>query len=161
MKVLLILIILLLAGCSASLEKQAYSLSSAALKLEPPENWRQKEWLFEVNHYMGDEYSYRFKARFKDNKFPYYSCLRRGREDPWLELEILEYDDGKEIQKDLSAMYYQDGAYIEILMSGNVCDIYPILMTKITHDSIQGFKTTQGWGRTSVNGTVNKEWGEK
>jgi hypothetical protein len=124
----------------------------------PPANWREKEWHFEINHHMGEEYSYRFKAKFKENKFPYYSCLIRDSNDPWLELEIVELEDIHRIRKDLVAMYHQNGSYIEILMSGDICDMNTILMTKIERDSIRGFQTSQGWGHTSVIGTVNMEW---
>lgn len=84
----------------------------------------------------------------------------RDNNDPWLELEILEWNDGKEIEKNLVAMYVQKGAYIEILLSGDLCDHYDILMTKLTDDKISGYLTAQGWGHMGVYGLVNLEEGE-
>jgi hypothetical protein len=143
-----------ISGCTATLKDKAYTLSYEASQLEPPANWRQKEYVFNVKHSV-EEYSYSFKAKFKENKFPYYSCLFRGRNDPWLELEILELDNGNEIKRNLVAMYVQNGAYIEILMSGDMCDHYEILMTKISQDKISGYQTFQGWGHTNITGIIN------
>jgi hypothetical protein len=154
MRAALIFLCIFISGCAATLNDKAYMLSYEASELEPPLDWRKKEYIFDIQNNL-KEYSYTFKARFKENKFPYYSCLFRGKNDPWLELEILELNDGKEIKKDLVAMYVQNGAYIEILMSGDMCDHYEILMTKISKDKIRGYQTFQGWGHTSVTGVIN------
>ena len=154
MRIALIILCAFISGCAATLKDKAYALSDEASRLKPPANWRQKEYLFNVKN-ASEEYSYSFKAKFKENKFPYYSCLFRGRNDPWLELEILELDDGNEIKRNLVAMYVQNGAYIEILMSGDMCDHYEILMTKIFQDKISGYQTFQGWGHINITGIIN------
>jgi hypothetical protein len=154
MRVALIFLCIFISGCSATLKDKAYILSYEASELEPPVNWRKKEYIFNIQN-TSEEYSYSFKAKFKENRFPYYSCLFRGKNDPWLELEILELNDRNGIKKDLVAMYVQNGAYIEILMSGDMCDHYEILMTKISQDKIIGYQTFQGWGHTNVTGIIN------
>ena len=82
MRVLCYLVFLLNLGCTSSLEKQSEVLSSRASKLMAPDKWRKKVWVFEVNDFRAAEYSYRFKARFKENKFPW--------EDPKLSLGYIK-----------------------------------------------------------------------
>ncbi len=152
--VLIFCVISFLSGCAPSLKTKALQLMDGASIQNAPLNWRDRVWDIKVNEFYENK-TYALKARFKENKFPYYSCLFRGKDDPWLELEILEWDDGIKVEKDLVALYVQHGAYIEILLSGDMCDHYDILMTKITENGIRGYITFQGWGHMEVYGLVN------
>lgn len=156
---LILFLVIIFTGCSPSLKTKATDLMEEASILEPPQKWQEKVWNFKI-YKLHDKESYSFIAKFKKNKFPYYSCLMRDSQDPWLELEILEWKDGEKIEKDLVAMYVQKGAYIEILLSGDLCGHYDILMTKITDNKISGYLTGHGSGHMGVYGLVNLEEGK-
>ena len=125
--------------------------------MNPPENWQKKLWPIAVNSRF-KEGSFQFLAKFTNTRFQGYSCYSRSADDPWLIVELSQFKKDKDTESEYIAMYNRKGAYIEILMSGNLCDSYEILDVFLSKEGIKGFQTTQGLGGVTVNGIINEPW---
>lgn len=150
----LALCLFVLAGCS-SYKTQLKLMSNEAYLLEAPTDWDKNIWNIEVLHDL-KEFRYSFTARFKNEPINFNVCLQRHRDDPWLEVEILELRDQDKTLTDLVAAYHIEGASLRIMMVSNLCDhAYEVLNTKITSNEIKGYQTHLVWDKTTVTGTVN------
>ena len=116
----------------------------------PVNIWHDK-WEFQAFNKKGNK-TIRFKAELTNDVHPYRLCLGAQNDGIWRKINILEKDLKDFPLIDFDPAYYVQGAYIYLLMSGNMCDIYDAFSGSIKNDRIEGQFVSDFLGGSGVFG---------